>query len=203
MWSLLDSGNRQRACSPKAASSPLRSTLPCSGDRQWQHLRRRSVVYLDSVLAKASASSPAPRVPIECSLGIEASHPVSGRLSLGSAGSGRRSTSGSSRLTPSGLGSDHQGQIFAGLVSDVDAVQNLDLRVFERAAVVAVVSAGCVVLTAGAASACRRGTRRRICHRRRHCAADGRLSMSASRWVWRRSSNRGDERLPRLRHCWR
>lgn len=74
---------------------------------------------------------------------------------VGSAKSWQRSGSGRTNvyerlvpLTPSRLASDHQGQIFAGLVSDVDAVQNLDLRVFERAAVAAVVSAGCVVLTA-------------------------------------------------------
>ena len=50
-------------------------------------------------------------------------------------------------LTPSRLGRHHRGQILAGLVSDVDAVQEFDLRVLEPGAVAALVSAGCVALT--------------------------------------------------------
>jgi thiol reductant ABC exporter CydC subunit len=49
-------------------------------------------------------------------------------------------------LTPSRLGRHHRGQILAGLVSDVDAVQEFDLRVLEPGAVAALVSAGCVAL---------------------------------------------------------
>ena len=49
-------------------------------------------------------------------------------------------------LTPSRLGRRHRGQILAGLVSDVDAVQEFDLRVLEPGAVAALVSAGCVAL---------------------------------------------------------
>ena len=51
-------------------------------------------------------------------------------------------------LTPSRLGRRHRGQLLAGLVSDVDAVQEFDLRVLEPAAVAALVSAGCVGLAA-------------------------------------------------------
>jgi thiol reductant ABC exporter CydC subunit len=49
-------------------------------------------------------------------------------------------------LTPSRLGRRHRGQLLAGLVSDVDAVQEFDLRVLEPGAVAALVSAGCVAL---------------------------------------------------------
>ena len=49
-------------------------------------------------------------------------------------------------LTPSRLGRRHRGEILAGLVSDVDAVQDFDLRVLEPGAVAALVSAGCVAL---------------------------------------------------------
>jgi thiol reductant ABC exporter CydC subunit len=47
-------------------------------------------------------------------------------------------------LAPARLGGHHRGQVLAGLVSDVDAVQDLDLRIVEPAAVAALVSAGCV-----------------------------------------------------------
>ena len=49
-------------------------------------------------------------------------------------------------LTPSRLGRHHRGEVLAGLVSDVDAVQEFDLRVLEPGAVAALVSAGCVAL---------------------------------------------------------
>jgi thiol reductant ABC exporter CydC subunit len=49
-------------------------------------------------------------------------------------------------LAPARLGRHHRGQLLAGLVSDVEAVQDLDLRVVEPAAVAAVVSAGCIAL---------------------------------------------------------
>ena len=47
-------------------------------------------------------------------------------------------------VTPGRLGSHRQGDVLAHVVSDVDAVQDLDLRIIEPAAVAALVSAACV-----------------------------------------------------------
>jgi thiol reductant ABC exporter CydC subunit len=47
-------------------------------------------------------------------------------------------------VTPGRLGSHRQGDVLAGVVSDADAVQDLDLRILEPAAVAAMVSAACV-----------------------------------------------------------
>ena len=51
-------------------------------------------------------------------------------------------------VTPGRLGSHRQGDVLAGVVSDVDAVQDLDLRIIEPAAVAAQVSAACVGVAA-------------------------------------------------------
>jgi thiol reductant ABC exporter CydC subunit len=47
-------------------------------------------------------------------------------------------------VTPGRLGSHRHGDVLAGVVSDADAVQDLDLRIVEPAAVAALVSAACV-----------------------------------------------------------
>jgi thiol reductant ABC exporter CydC subunit len=49
-------------------------------------------------------------------------------------------------LAPGRLGGRHRGEVLASVVSDVDAVQDLHLRIIEPAAVAALVSAGCVGL---------------------------------------------------------
>jgi ATP-binding cassette subfamily C protein CydCD len=47
-------------------------------------------------------------------------------------------------LAPARLGRRHRGDVLSGLVNDVDAVGDLNLRILEPAAIAALVSAGCV-----------------------------------------------------------
>ena len=61
---------------------------------------------------------------------------------------GPRSTRGLEPLAPARLGGRRRGDLLAGLVSDVDAVEDLHLRVREPVAIAVLVSAACVGLAA-------------------------------------------------------